>query len=149
VCERIAMRSSPAEIKPAMAPTTGEDAATDGASALREMVERIDAERAACEQLGDPELAQRAERKLLTAVACAADAVLGDARTLYSAPDKVGAFFDKSATACVAAIEGLHKRAVLNDAAADEFAPGRSRAGEPFAGAYAMWGPPASCAPRE
>ena len=133
------MRAAPAETKSATQ-ATGEGRPDDSAAVLIAMIERMSAERAACEKLGDPELAQRASRKVLTAVACAADAVLGDGTTLQSAPDKVGAFFDKSATACVAAIEGLHKRADLT--ATDGIAPGRPRAGDPRLGDYALWGPP-------
>jgi hypothetical protein len=135
------MRASPAEAKSATQ-ATDDDGQSDSATLLSAMIDRIDAERAACEKLGDPALAQRATRNVLTAVACAADAVLVDAKTLHAAPDKIAAFFDKSATACVAAIEGLHKRADLNEAAADAFAPGRPRAGDPRLGDYALWGPP-------
>ena len=136
------MRSTPAETKPATPAANGEGQSADAVAALDAMLDRIAAERVACEKLGDPALAQRATRNVLTAVACAADAVLADARTLQSAPDKLGAFFDKSATACIAAIEGLHKRANLADAAAGEFAPGRPRAADPRLGDYALWGPP-------
>jgi hypothetical protein len=135
-----AMRPTRPETKP-MSPATDEGRPDDSADVLIAMIERMSAEQAACAKLGDPALAQRATRKVLTAVACAADAVLADANTLHSAPDKLGAFFDKSATACVAAIEGLHKRADLNEAA-NEFAPGRPRAGDPRRGDYAPWGPP-------
>ena len=129
------MRSISAETKPARAATNGEEPCDEAVAVLDAMLERIAAERAACEKLGDPELAQRAGRNVLTAVACAADAVLADVQMLQSAPDKVAAFFDKSATACVAAIEGLHKRAVLTESAASKFASGGARH-DP------VWGPP-------
>jgi hypothetical protein len=129
------------ETKSATQAANGEGRSADPVAALNEMLDRIAAERAACEKLGDPELAQRAGRKVLTAVACAADALLADAKTLHSAPDKLGAFFDKSATACVAAIEGLHKRAVLADpAAANQLAQAQPRAADPLANSYVAWG---------
>jgi hypothetical protein len=134
------MRASPAETKSATQATDDDGQSADSATLLSAMIDRIDAERAACAKLGDPALAQRATRNVLTAVACAADAVLADANTLQSAPDKLGAFFDKSATACLAAIDGLHKRADLT--ATDGIAPGRPRAGDPRLGDYALWGPP-------
>ena len=149
------MRATPAETKLATQATNGESQSAD-VVLLTAMLDRISAERVACEKLGDPELAQRASRKVLTAVACAADALLADAKTLHSAPEKIAAFFDKSATACVAAIEGLHKRATLTEAAAD--APGRSRAADPLANPHLVWGPapvraghrePTARAPRE
>jgi hypothetical protein len=144
------MRATPAETKPATQATNGEGQSADVATLLTAMLDRISAERAACEKLGDPELAQRAGRKMLTAVACAADAILADAKTLHSAPDKVGAFFDKSATACVAAIEGLHKRAVLADpAAANQLAQAQPRAADPLANSYVAWGSPAPPLRRE
>jgi hypothetical protein len=129
------MRASPAETGSATHDTNGE--AQAAAAVLNRLIERMSAEQAACEKLGDPELARRAGRNLLTAVACAADAILANAQMLQSAPDKVAAFFDKSATACVAAIEGLHKRAVLTDLAA-----GAARAPGPRLDDYAVWGPP-------
>src|ERR1043166_8322769 len=128
----VAMRA--AETKTATQATDGEGAV----AALHAMLDRIAAERTACEKLGDPQLAQRAGRKLLTAVACAADAVLADVATLQSAPEKLAAFLDKSATACMAAIEGLHKRAMLTEAAG-EFTRG-SRAADPRRGDYPPWG---------
>ena len=134
------MRATPAEGS-AIA-DNGEGPPDAAPQLLDAMLERIAAERAACEQLTDPELAQRAGRKVLTAVACAADAVLAGANILQSAPDKLGAFFDKSATACVAAIEGLHKRATLAEAAANGFAPARP-AVDPLARSIAAWGDPA------
>ena len=136
------MRVISAETKPATRAPGGESQPAEVVDRLDAMLDRISAERAACEKLTDPELAQRANRNLLTAIACAADAVLADAGTLHAAPDKLAAFFDKSATACVAAIEGLHKRAMLTEAAAGEFAPGGARAAEPRLGDYALWGPP-------
>jgi hypothetical protein len=107
---------------------------------------------AACEALDDPDLARRAGRKLLAAVACAADALLRDgAKTLHAAPDKVAAFFDKSAAAFVQAIEGLHKRAALIDVAAldaKQIAPARPRAADPLANAIAAWSSPVIPPPR-
>jgi hypothetical protein len=128
------MRATPAQTK-AMPQAASERKSELSAAVLDAMLERISAERTACERLGDPELAQRAGRKLLTAVACAADAVLADANVLQSAPDKLAAFFEKSATACVAAIEGLHKRAMVSEAA------GALAAG-PRRNEYPPWGPP-------
>jgi hypothetical protein len=133
------MRATPAQTKSA-AQAAGERESDPAIAVLNAMLERISAERAACEQLPDPELAQRAGRKLLTAVACAADAVLADANMLQSAPDKLAAFYDKSAAACVAAIEGLHKRAMLAEAVG-AFAPG-PRATDPRRDDFALWGPP-------
>jgi hypothetical protein len=133
------MRATPAETKPATQATNGEGQFADVAL-LTAMLDRISAERAACEKLGDPELAQRASRKVLTAVACAADALLADAKTLHSAPDKVGAFFDRIAAAFVTAIDGLHKRAVLADpAAANQLAQAQPRATHPLAPSLAAW----------
>jgi hypothetical protein len=135
------MRSTPPETKSTPQATTGEETLPDSATALSEMIERMAAERAACEKLGDPELAQRAGRKVLTAVACAADALLADAKTLHSAPDKLGAFFDKAAAGYVQAIDGLHKRAVLADpaAAGNQLAQAQPRATHPLAPSLAAW----------
>jgi hypothetical protein len=91
----------------------------DGAAVWTEAIERIAAERAACEALGDPELARRAGRKLIAAIACASDAILADEpKILQSAPEKLAAFFDKSAAGYVQAIDGLSKRAALAEATA-------------------------------
>jgi hypothetical protein len=133
------MRSISAETKPATAAANGEGQPGDITTLLDAMLDRISAERVACEKLGDAELAQRAGRNVLTAVSCAADAVLGDAGTLHSAPDKVGAFFDKAAAGFVQAIDGLHKRAALMDVTR-ESAPGGARV-DPRQSDYAMWGP--------
>ncbi|HXW26059.1 MAG TPA: hypothetical protein VEK73_15050, partial [Xanthobacteraceae bacterium] len=89
------------------------------------------------------ELVRHAGRKLIAAAACAADALLRDgAAGLHAAPDKVAAFFDKTAAGFLAAIEGLHKRAALMEAAALEardITPGRPRPADPLAGAIAAW----------
>ena len=108
--------------------------------ARAEQIARIAAELAACEKLGDPELARRAGRTLLAVVACATDALLADGgQALHTAPDKVGAFFDKAAAGYVQAIDGLAKRGVLADAAAagDEFAPAKPGLLDPLA--FAAW----------
>ena len=131
------MRATPAENRPATPASKGAGEPADTVDALAAMLERIVAERLVCEKLDDPALVQRAERNVLTAVACAADAILADAKALQSAPDKVAAFFDKSATACVAAIDGLHKRAAL--AAADDFTPG-PRGADAQENAISPWG---------
>jgi hypothetical protein len=135
-----------------MAHKTSDMAAAADDAALRECLARLDAAMAACEALDDPDLARRAGRKLLAAVACAADALLRDgAKTLHAAPDKVAAFFDKSAAAFVQAIEGLHKRAALIDVAAleaKEIAPARPRAADPLANAIAAWSSPVIPPPR-
>jgi hypothetical protein len=133
------MRST-SEAKPAMPAAKGEGESADAPAVLGEMLDRIAAERAACEKLGDPELMQRAGRNMLTAVACAADAVLADATTLHSAPEKIAAFFDKAAAGYVQAIEGLHRRAARADAAAaNELAQTQPRATHPLAPALAAW----------
>ena len=109
-----------------------------------EFLDRIIGELAACEAMGDGELTRHAGRKLLAAVAGAADALLLDGgRTLQAAPDKVAAFFDKTTAGFVAAIEGLHKRTVLMQTAAleaSEIVPARPRRPDPLAGAIAAWG---------
>jgi hypothetical protein len=131
------MRATPAETRAATP-----EGQSDGAAALDAMLDRISAERAACEKLSDPELAQRAGRNVLAAIACAADAVLADATMLQSAPDKLAGFFEKSAAACIGAIDALHKRAVLTEAAANAMAPGRSRVADSRLDDFAVWGPP-------
>jgi hypothetical protein len=96
-------------------------------------------ELAACEKLGDPELARHAGRILLAAVACAADALLADGgKALQAAPDKFGAFFDKAAAGYVQAIDGLTKRAALAQAAGNGCAAARNVA-DPPTPAYPPW----------
>jgi hypothetical protein len=121
------------------------DAPLHDADALREEVARVAAAMTACEALGDDALARHAGRKLFAAVACAADALLRDGgKVLQAAPDKVGAFFDKAGAGFVQAIDGMHRRAVLKDAAlaGDGNAP-RPRAADPLAPAFAAWASPA------
>jgi hypothetical protein len=136
------MRSSEPAMKP---PTHSTDAPPHDADALREEVARVAAAMTACEALGDDALARQAGRKLFAAVACAADALLRDGgQGLRAAPEKVGAFFDKAAAGFVQALDGMHRRAVLKDAAlaCDAEAP-RPRAADPLAPAFAAWAPPA------
>jgi hypothetical protein len=128
------MRATSAEITAAAA-TNGEGQPDATTRLLDAMLDRIAAERDACEKLPDPELARRAGRNVLAAVACAADAIIANANLLQSAPEKLAAFLEKSAAGYVAAIEGLHKRAVLTDAAAG------GRAADPRRD-YPVWGPP-------
>jgi hypothetical protein len=115
----------------------------DGLPSL-EYLDRIINELAACEALGDVELARHAGRKLLAAIAGASDALLLDGgRALHAAPDKVGAFFDKAAVGLVQALDGLNQRTLLMQAAAPaarDAAPGRPRADDPLAAAIAAWG---------
>jgi hypothetical protein len=117
------MRSTPPATKRQGPPIDGSGgppapAGDDPTVQLRHL-QRIEAAMAACDAMGDSELARHAGRKLLAALACGADALLLDgAGTLHSAPDKVAAFFDKAAAGFAATIEGLHKRAVLLEAAA-------------------------------
>jgi hypothetical protein len=119
-----------------------DDANTKVQEAVEPFLARLAAEMEACEALGDDALARHTGRKLLAVAACAADELLRDGgETLRAAPDKVGAFFDRAAAGYVAAIEGLHKRAVLTDLAAGEFAPGGARVADPRWD-YAVWGPP-------
>jgi hypothetical protein len=115
----------------------------DDFAARAEQIERIAAAMAACEVLGDPELARHAGRMLLSVVACAADALLRDGgQALHAAPDKFGAFFDKAAAGYVQAIDGLAKRTALADAAGNGIAPGRPRAADPLAPSIAAWRAP-------
>ena len=109
-------------------------------AALDAFLARLDAEINGYEALGDAELARHVGRKILAVAACAADRLLRDGgETLRAAPDKIGAFFDKAAAGYVQAIDGLHKRAVLTDAAAGNgFAPTRP-AVDPLAPAIAAW----------
>ena len=112
----------------------------DDFTARAAQIERIAAAMAACEALGDPELARHAGRMLLAVVAAAAEALLRDgAQALHAAPDKFGAFFDKAAAGYVQAIDGLAKRAALAEqAAGNGFAPARNVA-DPPTPAYAPW----------
>ena len=118
-------------------------------------LQRIEAALAACDAMDDIALARHAGRKLLAALACGADALLRDgAGTLHSAPDKVAAFFDKAAAGFAATIEGLHRRAVLIEAAAGHPATlalaldargmtaAPPRLADPLAGAIAAWSDP-------
>jgi hypothetical protein len=111
-----------------------------------EHLERIAAQLAACEAMGDVELAQHTGRTLLAALACAADMLLRDgAKTLHAAPDKVAGFFDKAAAGFAQTLEGLHRRAVLADVPtldASEIPPARPRAADPLADAIAAWSEP-------
>ena len=110
-------------------------------------IERIAADLKACEALGDDELARRAGRKLLAAVGVAADALLCDGgKGLQTAPDKIGAFFDKSAAGFVQAVEGMHRRAVLAQAG-DAFEP--RLCPDHLAPAMAAWRAAAPSAQRE
>jgi hypothetical protein len=121
-------------------------AAGDEPPVAPEHLERIIAQLAACEAMGDVELARHTGRKLMAVVACAADALLLDGgKGLHAAPDKVAAFFDKAAAGFVQTVEGLHKRAGLMDAAAldvTEISPARPRAADPLADAIAAWSEP-------
>lgn len=118
---------------------------TDDVAARAEQIERIMRELAACETLGDPELARHTGRRLLAVVACATDALLADGgQALQGAPDKFGAFFDKAAAGYVQAIDGLAKRAALADAAAGNgFAQAQPGATHPLAPSIAAWRAPA------
>jgi len=112
----------------------------DDFAARAAQIERIAAAMAACEALGDPELARHAGRILLAIVAGAAEALLRDgAHALHAVPDKFGAFFDKAAAGYVQAIDGLAKRAALADAMGNGIAPGRPRAADPVPCAFAPW----------
>ena len=90
-----------------------EAARPDAGDARADQIDRIMRELAACEKLGDPELARRTGRILLAVLACATDALLAGGKALQAAPDKFGAFFDKAAAGYVQAIDGLAKRAAL------------------------------------
>jgi hypothetical protein len=137
----MAKRSQPAAVD------GGAPAERAGDLSAPEHLDRIIAELAACEAKGDNELTRHAGRKLLAVMACAADALLLDGgKTLQAAPDKVGAFFEKSAAGFLATLDGLHKRIALTEAAAlaaSDIVPARSRADDPLAGAIAAWGSPA------
>ncbi|MBV8755383.1 MAG: hypothetical protein JO328_21225 [Hyphomicrobiales bacterium] len=114
-------------------------------NARAEQIERIMGELAACEKLGDPELARHTGRKLLAVVACATNALLADGGdALRAAPDKFGAYFDKAAAGYMQAIDGLAKRGTLGDAAAagNGYASTRSVADPPLP-AFAPWRSPA------
>lgn len=103
--------------------------------------QQLDAAMRACEQLDDPALARHTGRTLLAVVGCATDALLRDGGVaLQAAPDKFGAFFDKAAAGYVQAIDGLHKRAGLMDAAAgNQLAQAQPRATHPLAPSLAAW----------
>jgi hypothetical protein len=88
------MRATSAEITAAAA-TNGEGQPDATTGLLDAMLDRIAAERDACAKLPDPELARRAGRNVLAAVACAADAILANANLLQSAPEKLAAFLEK------------------------------------------------------
>jgi hypothetical protein len=112
----------------------------DAIDARTERIERIAAAMAACEKLGDCDLARRAGRALLAAAACAADALLADGgAALNAAPDKFGAFFDKAAAGYVQAIDGLAKRAALAEEAGNGFADGRPCVEDPLARSIEAW----------
>jgi hypothetical protein len=112
----------------------------DAINARADQIDRIMRELAACEKLGDPELARHTGRKLLAVVACATDALLNDGGdALRDAPDKFGAYFDKAAAGYVQAIDGLAKRGTLAEEA-DAFAPASPRSAHPLAPALAAWG---------
>jgi hypothetical protein len=116
-----------------------EAARPDAGDARADQIDRIMRELAACEKLGDPELACHAGRILLAVVACAADALLADGgKALQAAPDKFGAFFDKAAAGYVQAIDGLAKRAALAEAAGNGCAGARNVA-DPPTPAYPLW----------
>ena len=128
---------------PAKPAGSAEDTSPDAIDARDEQIARIAAELAACERLGDPELARHTGRKLLAVVACATDALLNDGgQALQAAPDKFGAFFDKAATGYVQAIDGLAKRAALARAAGNGGAGARNVA-DPPTDACPTWRSPA------
>ena len=111
----------------------------DDLAARAAQIDRIAGEMAACEALGDAELARHTGRMLLAAVACSADAMVRDGgQSLHAAPDKFGAFFDKAAAGFVQAIDGLAKRAALADGMGNGIAPARPRAIEEPP-AFAPW----------
>jgi hypothetical protein len=116
-----------------------EAARPDAGDARAEQIDRIMRELAACEKLGDPELARHAGRILLAVLASTTDALLADGgKALQSAPDKFGAFFDKAAAGYVQAIDGLTKRAALAEAAGNGCAGARNVADPPTT-AYPLW----------
>jgi hypothetical protein len=145
------MRSTEAAMKRQGLPLDGAGGppapATEDPAVQARHLQRIAAAMAACEAMGDVELARHTGRKLLAALACAGDALLLDgAGTLHAAPDKVAAFFDKAAAGFAATIEGLHRRAVLMEAAAldaKDIMAARPRAADPLADAIAAWASPA------
>src|SRR5262249_51263980 len=120
-------------------------AAEPDIDALDAFLTNLDDAMRACEALGDDALARHAGRKLFAAVACAADALLRDGgKGLHAAPDKVGAFFDKAAAGFVQAVDGMHLRAVLKEAApADDGNAPRPRTADPLTPAFAAWAAPA------
>ena len=117
-----------------------------------EHLDRIIAQLAACEAMGDVALARHTGRKLMAVLACAADMLMRDgAKGLHAAPDKVAAFFDKAAAGFAQTLEGLHRRAGLMDAAAldaSELSPAQPRAADPLADAIAAWSSPVIPPPR-
>jgi hypothetical protein len=119
-------------------------ASADDRPIAPEHLERINALMAACDAMGDVDLARHTGRKLMAALACAADMLLRDgAKTLHAAPDKVAGFFDKAAAGFAQTLEGLHKRAVLTEVPAldaSEISPARPRPADPLADAIAAWG---------
>jgi hypothetical protein len=137
-------------------PQTADDcvassAPVEDALPAAEYLERIAAAMAACEAMGDVVLARHAGRKLMAAVAAGAEVLLADGgNTLHVAPDKVGAFFDKAAAGLVQAIDAMHKRAALTEAAreTDAMTPARPRPADPLAGAIAAWASPIFPPPR-
>jgi hypothetical protein len=135
------MRSIQDSGNPAAKP--GDSAEAAHREAIEAQIARIAAAMAACEMLGDTDLARRTGRTLLAVVACATDALLADGgQALQTAPDKFGAFFDKAAAGYVQAIDGLAKGAALAEAAGNGFAAARPRAEDPLARSIAAWGRP-------
>jgi hypothetical protein len=113
-------------------------------AARDEFIRNLDTALKACEALGDDAQTQQTGRKILAVLAYAVDAVLRDGgRTLHSAPDKVGAFFERVAAAYVAIAEGMHKRAAAEMAplAGADFVPYRPRAADPLANAWGVASP--------
>ena len=119
---------------------------------LPDYLDRIGAELAACDAMGDVALARQAGRKLIAAVAAGADVLLADGgKTLHAAPDKVGAFFDKAAAGLLQSIDAMQRAALIEPTAvleANEIASARPRAADPLAGAIAAWASPLIPPPR-
>jgi hypothetical protein len=121
-------------------------------AARDEFISNLDAALEACEVLGDDAQTRQTGRKILAVLAYAADAVLRDGgQALHSAPDKVGAFFERLAAAYVATVEGMHKRAAAETAplAGGDFLPYRPRAADPLANAWGAVSPGRGEAERE
>ena len=139
------MRSIEESLQPLLKRNDGSAAAAspDASDARAEQIDRMMRALAACEKLGDPELARHAGRSLLAVVACAADALLADGgAALNGAPDKFGAFFDKAAAGYVQAIDGLAKRAALAEVAAGNgIAQAQRRVTDPPVPTFAAWRP--------